>query len=85
MYNTEVKGSIMRRTDRKYLVLIEQSDNGKYSAYVPDLPGCAVVGYKTIAGALRSMEKALRMHLAGMEEDGLPIPEPTTRGEYVAA
>ena len=69
----------------KFLILFEQADDKKYSAYVPDLPGCAVVGYSTIAGARKSIIKAIRMHLAGMIEDGTPIPKPSTRGEYVAA
>ncbi len=71
--------------NRKYLVIIERGDDGKYGAYVPDLPGCAVVGYATPAQARRSIAKAIRMHLDGMIEDGQPIPKPSTRGEYVAA
>ena len=70
---------------RKYLVIIEQAADGKYGAYVPDLPGCAVVGYATPAGARRSIGQAIRMHIQGMIEDGDAIPKPTTRGEYVAA
>lgn len=75
----------MRRPNRKYLIIIERADDGKYAAYVPDLPGCAVVGYSTVAQARRSIVQAIRMHLEGLAQDGLPIPEPSTRGEYVAA
>ena len=70
---------------RRYLVIIERADDGKYGAYVPDLPGCAVVGYATPAQARRSIATAIKMHIEGMIEDGLPIPKPVTRGEYVAA
>ena len=75
----------MPRGNREYLVIIERADDGKYGAYVPDLPGCAVVGYSTVAQARRSIIKAIRMHLEGMVEDGAPIPKPSARGEYVAA
>jgi predicted RNase H-like HicB family nuclease len=79
------KGKAMHRGSRKYLIIIELAEDGKYGAYVPDLPGCAVVGYATVAQARRSIIVAIRMHLEGMIEDGQPIPKPSTRGEYVAA
>jgi predicted RNase H-like HicB family nuclease len=31
------------------------------------------------------MRKAIELHLAGMREDGLPLPEPTTLADYVEA
>jgi len=65
----------------KYLAIIEQgSDN--YSAYLPDVPGCVATG-KNIEVTLRRLARALEMHLAGLEEDGLPLPVPTTAGEYL--
>jgi len=75
----------MRRNPRKYLIVLERADDGKFGAYVPDLPGCAVVGYATAAQARKSIIAAIRMHVDGMIQDGLPIPKPSTRGEYVAA
>lgn len=69
---------------RKYLVIIERGEDGKYGAYVPDLPGCAVVGYASAALARRSIALAIRMHIQGLMEDRLDIPRPVTRGEYVA-
>ena len=70
---------------REYLVIIERADDGKYGAYVPDLPGCAVVGYARPSQARRSIEIAIRMHIQGMIEDGLAVPKPSTRSDYVAA
>jgi predicted RNase H-like HicB family nuclease len=70
---------------RKYLVIIERADDGKYGAYVPDLPGCAVVGYATPVQARRSIAQAIKMHIQGLIEDGDAVPRPTTRAEYVAA
>jgi len=65
----------------KYLAVIEQgSDN--YSAYLPDVPGCVATG-KTLEETLRRLARALEMHLAGLKEDGLPLPVPTTAGEYL--
>jgi predicted RNase H-like HicB family nuclease len=67
----------------KYLVLFEQTSTG-YSAYVPDLPGCVAAG-ATVAETSELMRGAISMHLAGMREDGDPIPEPQTIAEYVVA
>lgn len=58
----------------EYAIVIEAGPPN-YSAYVPDLPGCVATG-KTIAEVTRRLRKAISMHLAGMREDGQPIPEP---------
>ena len=68
---------------RKYLILIEQAADGKYGAHVPDLPGCAVCGYDTPDDARESIATAIEMHIEGMVEDGQPVPEPVTQGDYV--
>ena len=70
---------------RKYLVLIERADDGKYGAHAPDLPGCVVVGYPTPHDALDAMATAIEMHIQGMIEDGDPIPVPATEAEYIEA
>ena len=62
---------------KRYLVVIEQA-NGNLSAYSPDLPGCVATG-KTRAEVEANMRAAIQMHIEGLREDGLPIPEPTTR------
>jgi predicted RNase H-like HicB family nuclease len=61
----------------KYAVIYEKTDTG-YSAYVPDLPGCVAAG-DTVEETEYLMRGAIEMHLAGMREDGEPIPEPTTK------
>ncbi|MBI1749751.1 MAG: type II toxin-antitoxin system HicB family antitoxin [Acidobacteria bacterium] len=66
---------------KRYLVVIEQA-NGNLSAYSPDLPGCVATG-KTRAEVEANMRAAIQMHIEGLREDGLPIPEPTTSAEYV--
>lgn len=60
----------------KYAVIYEKTDTG-YSAYVPDLPGCVAAG-DTVEETERLMREAIEMHLAGIREDGEPIPRPTT-------
>ncbi len=65
----------------RYVVIVEQGENG-FGAYVPDLPGCVAVG-ETREEALRLIREAIELHLEGMREEGLPVPEPSTSSEYV--
>jgi predicted RNase H-like HicB family nuclease len=66
----------------RFLIVIEKAD-GNYSAYSPDLPGCVATG-STREEAEKNMYQAIEMHIKGMQEDGLPIPESTSFAEYVA-
>jgi predicted RNase H-like HicB family nuclease len=65
----------------RYAVVIEKAE-GNYSAYVPDLPGCVAVG-DTVEEIEREIQEAIEFHLEGLRADGLPIPEPSSRVEYV--
>ena len=67
----------------RYAVVIERAP-GNFSVYVPDLPGCVAVG-DTVEEAAEGIREAIAFHLEGMREDGLPIPEPVTVVDYVAA
>jgi len=67
----------------RYVMIIEKGERN-YSAYLPDLPGCIATG-KTTEEVKRRMSEAVELHLRGMREDGLPIPEPTSLAEYVEA
>ena len=67
---------------KRFLVIIEKAP-GNYSAYSPDLPGCVATG-KTKDQAARNMHQAIKMHLDGLREDGLPIPKSHSSAEYVA-
>ena len=67
----------------RYAMIIEQGERN-YSAYLPDLPGCIATG-KTIEELKQRMSEAIELHLRGMREDGLPIPEPASLAEYVEA
>lgn len=65
----------------QYAIVIEKSETG-YGAYVPDLPGCVAVG-ETEDEVRDLIREAVEFHLEGMREDGLPIPEPSSRVEYI--
>ena len=67
----------------RYAVVIERDSTG-VSAYVPDLPGCVAAG-QTIEEVRASIQGAIRMHVAGLQEDGHSIPEPRSSVEYVDA
>ena len=67
----------------RYAMIIETGERN-YSAYLPDLPGCIATG-NTLEEVRKRMREAIELHLAGMREDGLPIPETTTLADYVEA
>jgi len=65
----------------RYAVVIEKGPTS-YGAYVPDLPGC-VAAAKTLAEVKKLIAEAIPLHLDGLREDRLPIPDPETECEYV--
>lgn len=64
-----------------YAIVIEKTDSD-YSAYVPDLPGCVASG-DTLAEAEAALHEAIELHIAGLRENGLPLPEPFSKVDYV--
>jgi predicted RNase H-like HicB family nuclease len=67
----------------RYAVVIEQAGDN-YSAYVPDLPGCVATG-PTVEAVEDEIRDAIRFHIAGLKEDGLPVPPATSIANYVEA
>jgi len=65
----------------KYVVILEKGANS-FGAYVPDLPGCAVVG-ETREEASHLIREAVELHVASLREQGDPVPEPASTTEYV--
>jgi predicted RNase H-like HicB family nuclease len=65
----------------RYAIVIEKAESN-YSAYVPDLPGCIATG-TTVEEAESQIREAIEFHLEGMREDGIAIPAPASRVEYV--
>ena len=66
---------------QKYLVIFEKATSN-YSAYSPDLPGCIATG-STRKEAEENIREAINLHIEGLKEDGLPIPEPVSSTEYI--
>jgi predicted RNase H-like HicB family nuclease len=60
-----------------YAVVIERADDGGYGAWCPDLPGVVALA-DTEEDLLGEMRQAIELHLAGLREDGQPIPHPST-------
>ena len=65
----------------RYLIVVEKSETG-FSAYSPDVPGCVTTG-KTQAETELNMREAIEFHIDGLKEEGLPIPQPSTKSAYV--
>ena len=67
----------------RYAIVIEKAGSN-YSAYVPDLPGCVATG-ATVADVEQEIRDAIRFHIDGLKQDGLPVPGPTSIADYVEA
>ncbi|MBP9665321.1 MAG: type II toxin-antitoxin system HicB family antitoxin [Pyrinomonadaceae bacterium] len=65
----------------RYAIVIEKAENN-YSAYVPDLLGCVATG-ETVEETEKEIREAIDLHLRGMREDGIPIPQPSVQVDYV--
>jgi predicted RNase H-like HicB family nuclease len=57
-----------------WIVVYERTETG-WSAYVPALPGVGVAG-ATREETKRLVSEAIALHLEGLAEDGLAIPQP---------
>jgi predicted RNase H-like HicB family nuclease len=66
---------------RRFLIVVEKPGSN-FSAYSPDLPGCVATGV-TLEETKARMQTAIDMHVQGLREDRLPIPEPSATAEYV--
>lgn len=56
----------------RYAIVVEKAGDN-YSAYVPDLPGCIATG-SSIEEAEQEISEAIKFHIDGLREDGLPVP-----------
>ena len=65
----------------QFMVVLEKAENN-WAAYCPDVLGCIATG-RTPKETMKRYEKALKMHLQGLREDGLAMPEPVARAEVV--
>ena len=67
---------------QRYLIVIEGNGSGNYSAYSPDVPGCAATG-DTREEAEALMREALALHIASLRDHDEPVPEPSSSAAYV--
>jgi predicted RNase H-like HicB family nuclease len=66
---------------KRYAIVVEKAPSN-FAAYVPDLPGCVATG-ATVAETERRLREAIQIHVQGLREDGLPVPEPSSVVDYV--
>jgi predicted RNase H-like HicB family nuclease len=60
-----------------YAVVMERASDRGYGAWCPDLPGCVSLA-DTEDAVLAETRQATELHLAGLREDGQPMPHPST-------
>lgn len=65
----------------RYLIVVEETTTG-FSAYSPDLAGCAATG-KSKADVEKKMKEAIEFHLEGLQEEGVAIPHPHSYSQYL--
>ena len=65
----------------RYAIVIENA-GGNFSAYAPDLPGCVATG-STLAEVGQNIREAIAFHIERMRSDGVPLPQPSSRVDYV--
>jgi predicted RNase H-like HicB family nuclease len=66
---------------KRYAVVVERA-GANYAAYVPDLPGCVATG-ETVEETERLLRGAIELHVAGLREDGLRLPDPSSVVDYL--
>ena len=65
----------------RYAIVIEDAGEN-FSVYVPDLPGCVATGV-TIDETECAIREAIAFHLDGLRADNLPVPDASSRVDYV--
>ena len=68
--------------DMMYVAILEQADDGAWSAYVPDLPGCTSWG-RTRAEVKLRVKDAVETYVESLREDNAPIPPARSFPELV--
>jgi len=65
----------------RILIVVEETATG-YSAYSPDVPGCAATG-RTRPEVEATMRDAIAFHLDGLRAEGHDVPKPRSYATYV--
>jgi predicted RNase H-like HicB family nuclease len=61
----------------EYIAYLHKDKNSDYGVSFPDFPGCITAG-SSLEEARRMAAESLSLHIAGMQEDGEPVPQPST-------
>lgn len=64
-----------------FVAVLERGLSDSFGVFFPDLPGCVSAGV-TAEEAMRGAREALALHVEGMIEDGLAIPDPSSIHAY---
>jgi len=67
---------------KEYAVIYEHGPNN-WSAYPPDLPGCAATG-DTLDECKRTIAEAILFHIEGLQMAGYEVPEPSSLAAMVS-
>lgn len=59
----------------QYPIVIHKDKKSDYGVTVPDLPGCFSAG-ATIDEAMAMAREAIELHIEGLIEEGMAVPEP---------
>ncbi len=73
-----------RESIKVYIVIIEQSPDGTFSAYLPDAPGCVACG-DTLDEVRTLIREAVTLHIESLREHNEPVPPPTSIVDRVHA
>jgi predicted RNase H-like HicB family nuclease len=67
----------------EYLVVIEKAEDGSFSAYVPDLPGCVSCG-DSIKESTTLIREAIQLHVESLRQHNEPVPSPSAIGQLIS-
>ena len=68
--------------NNRYLVVIEQYEQGGFGAYVPDLTGC-VAAASTRPEIEQSIAEGISLHIESLGEHDNVVPKPSSQVEYI--
>ena len=66
---------------RTFRIVLRKEVDGRYTAFVPSLPGCITWG-ETVEHALEIIKDAIEGYIAVLEEEGENIPDDSETFEY---
>jgi predicted RNase H-like HicB family nuclease len=71
----------VRMATMRYMVVVERGETS-WGAHVPRLPGCVAAG-ESREEVLKLIREVIEFHIDGLKQDGLPVPVPSSEGDFV--